>query len=243
MKTVCSVTPIHGRRHMTVETISRFVERNKDYNIIPIVLGDDSNYKTMNDLGDVISKFCFVEMPNLPVWKKVERGIKKAQEFNADAVFHVGTDDWYSDNWIDRGFEYLESGKHFVAGEKINSIVYKDKDFKLFRTGPLHFHSGEMEGKTALDEINWDINDRSRNDKFTGRGAIDALTALGYKRIRMSDVEILCIDAGWETLNGNSSFVGTHGASPVTDLKSWLMHWFPDFYIRMEKVLIKMGEV
>lgn len=222
--------PIHGRQKISVESAKRLLARQK-VNVIVVMVGDETNRETAKLAG-----VDFLERPNKPVWKKVNEAVTYSKRYDPDAVMFCGSDDWFSDNWLEVAFRYFKKGKYFLAGRHVNIVSYFMESYTLFKSPSMYFESGEVVHRRVLDKIDWNIQ-HSSMDLFTGAGRLKLFTDRGFTRVRMSEVEILCIDGGWEALTGLNVFVKRHGANKIRDPDPWLSTHFPDIHERMKRVL------
>lgn len=154
MKIVVPI-PVFGRFPLLIQTIKRLYERNKVYKVICIGHEPEAEW-IAKSLGAE-----WIYHANSPLGAKWNTGFQACKKYDPDGVLFAGSSDWFSDNYITDGAEYLSEfdligmlGCHFADIADTVRVVhwegYKDKT----RLGePIGI--GRILSAQLLTRINW----------------------------------------------------------------------------------------
>ena len=206
---VC-VMPVHGRPEITIDSARRLSLQTEE--VIVLMVGDETNKDTAKE-----AKAEFLEMPNRPVWKKIQEGFREAKQFNPDGVLFLGSDDWLSDNYLSVAKEYINANEaHYLAGFKFYIFDSVNYNFYLPNCGIYHLDSGEVISAYGADKVNWDLADNNRSDFSTGYGRKNRFTAEGFKRTMMHEVVLLVVQGKWNSYHTLDMYTRLYGAKRVS---------------------------
>lgn len=217
---VC-VMPVHGRQQITTESALRLIKYQKKVNVKVIMIGDETNIWAKDIHEDVV----FLKMPNKPIYRKIEKGVELAGKFSPDGIMYVGSDDWFSDNWLKYCLNYK-----WMAAKQLN--IYNIFTGKFYTTTGLYCDSGEFVSKNILEKINWKAKE-IEDDKHHGVGRKKVFESQGFKRGRSNSLLIMQVIGPWQSYHTMETFEKMYG---LVEINPKIKYRFTSFDISLKRL-------
>ena len=153
-------TCIYKRYELTKYCIRKWLENNNIYKII-VTYSYDEDLDNLRDL--LTDRLIIVKYDNLPLSDKWNYSVKTAQQYNPDGIMIMGSDDIFTDVYINKAIEYLKIGVEYISSNKWANIIFYDNKLLLFnsvynyRTFNDGIGSSRIYSKNVLDKIDWEL--------------------------------------------------------------------------------------
>jgi hypothetical protein len=226
---VIVVIPVHGRLPLLKLTIERLYLKNKVSHVICV--GERANEKTCTDAGAE-----FIQHPNKPIGRKLNKGFQRAKELKPDAVSFVGSSDWLSDNWFDVTLPYTE--KYHIVGKRSFNMVHVTDHVIVAEWLGYPFGSGRVEeligiGRVCssefLDNCNWKPFDDALNNSLDWSMWSKLKKIQDAKECDYPNIQSLSISCDkWSNMHNFNGLLLKSIVNPHSE--TWLNKWFPEIY-------------
>jgi hypothetical protein len=150
----------------------------------------------------------YVEHPNMPLSNKWQAGVKRARDFDPNAIMICGSDSWHTRNWLQVSIKQLKKGFDLVGTTFFYTCrAYPGKELKIVQrryVGKRALEpvgSGRVISKRILDKFDWKLFPDGKKSGLD-KPSYDKLIRYGGRvSIVYQDIKVIGIKSTWDTLN------------------------------------------
>ena len=152
-------TCIYKRKSLTRFCLNEWL--NSPIYMIVCCYSEDDDYNNIKDM--VSDRLYLCKYTNLPLSNKWNYCVNQAKQFNPDAVMIVGSDDIFTNKYIESAQYNINRGVEYISNNNWLYYFYYKKNIMIMNFKYLKrpyndgLGSGRIYAKKILDIINWDL--------------------------------------------------------------------------------------